>query len=369
MRFSTDELFAWMRAKCWEDGGPLCFAGGIQTQVNGVPAPGVAGDFADSNPGFRVVSGPGGLVSGGTAYGTQPSAFVAGASGTAVVGRFGWLSQQAIDPDNEGTIVNSFWSPGAGMQSAITGLNGLNAPNGFISRPDSPAVITAYLADATMVIQEGAPVPLWAGGRTFWVKNDGATMALNGQKAYADLATGKASFAASGAASTATFTGSIAAGSWSGTGSISGNVLTIGSITGTVAVGSAVSYSGSPSGLNIVTQLSGTAGGAGTYALNISELTVAAGTAITGTYGVLTVASGLTGTVEIGGLVTGSTTSAATYVTGFGTGSGGTGTYYLNNTQTVGSASLASTTNVETNWICVTQGGAGELVKITTVRQ
>ena len=117
-RFSTDALIR-DRATRLADGGHLCDSGsgGFQTAVSGVPSPGVVGDFADSNPRQRVLGGPGGLVSGGGAYGAN-APIGASSAGSAIVGRFGWLSQQAIDPDNAATIVNSFYSPGGGMQTA-----------------------------------------------------------------------------------------------------------------------------------------------------------------------------------------------------------------------------------------------------------
>lgn len=370
MKFSTDYPIFFGRASRWLVDGNLCHAGGIQTQVNGVPAPGVAGDFADANPGFRVLAGPGGLVSGGSTYGVQPASINPATGGTAIVGRFGWLSQQAIDPDNAATIVNSFFTPGGGMP-ALSGFNGAGAPDGFISRPDSPAIITTYLADATMVLQEGSQVPLWAGGRAFWVMNDGAAAALVGQKAYANMASGKASFAVTGAPTGASFTGTIDPETWSGTGSISGNVLTIGSLTGTPVPGATVAYAGSPTGLVIVAQLTGSAGGAGNYALNMGELSVASGTAISGAYGLLTVLSALTGTLTIGGIAAGAGgggVTSGTRLTGFGTGTGGDGTYYVDTTQTVTSTTITVTSNVETGWIARSQGGPGELVKISTIR-
>lgn len=361
------------RAWRWIEGDYFCSASGVQTQVNGLPAPAVAGDFADSNPGFRVLSGPGGLVSGGSTYGVQPAAVNPATGGTAIVGRFGWLSDQAIDPDNAATIVNSFYTPGAGMVAAISGVNGIGAPDGFISRPDSPAIITVYLADGTLVIQEGGPVPLWAGGRAFWVVNSGTTQALVGQKAYANLSTGLASFGASGSPAVASSSSAtVAAETWSGTGSIAGNVMTVGSITGFIPPGATVTGTGVATGTTIVAQLSGTAGGAGTYALNIGEQTVAAGTTLSGTYGLMTAGGTIAGTFAIGGIVTGTlgTFVAGTMITGFGTGSGGAGTYYLNNNTAVGTAqAIEFTSTVETNWVCRTQGGAGELVKISTIPQ
>jgi hypothetical protein len=346
-------------------------AGGIQTAVQGLPATAVAGDFADANPGFRVMSGPGGLVSGAAVYGVQPVGTIPGATGTAVVGRFGWLSQQAIDPDNAATIVNSFYTPGSGVQAALTGVVGLGAPDGFISRPDSPAIITQYLSDATMVIQEGAPVPLWAGGRGFWIINDGTTQALIGQKAYANLATGQASFAASGAPATAHSTAaSIAAGTWSATGTINGNVMTLGVVTGTAVPGATVTGSGVPSGVIITEQLSGVKGAAGEYAINVAELTVAS-EALSGGYGILTVGGTVTGTFAIGGIATSTLGSitAGTQITGLGTGAGGAGTYYVQTSQTVSSQAATFTSNVETQWMARSQGGPGEPTKMSTILQ
>ena len=354
--------------------------GGIQAQVNGVPSPAVAGDFADGNPGFRVVSGPGGLVSGSTIYGTPlVTGSAGGVGGTAIVGRFGWLSQQTIDPDNAATIVNSFWTPNSGVSNAVTGIVAASAPDGFISRPDSPAIIITYLADGTMTIQQGAPVPLWAGGRAFWVVNNGSSQALVGQKCYADLASGQASFAATGTPSFASSSAAtVAAGSWSGTGSINGNVMTVGSVTGVVAIGATVSYSGATSNAIIVEQLTSTAvggasGGAGTYALSAGEFTVASGTGLSGVYGVLTIGGTITGAFEIGGVVTGTLLSfaAGTQITGFGTGGGGAGTYYVS-TQTsaiTGAQAIHFTTNVETQWIARSSGASGEIVKISTIVQ
>lgn len=349
-------------------------AGGIQVQVNGLPAPGVPGDFADSNPIIRVMGGPGGLVSGGSTYGVQPSAVNPATGGTAVVGRFGWLSQQSIDPDNAAAIVNSFFTVGAGTPAALSGFFGAGAPDGFIGRPDSPAIITQYLEDATMVIQEGGPVPLYAaGGRGFWVPNGGSGYASPGQKAYANLANGTASFAASGSPASATSSSAtVAAETWSGTGAINGNVMSVGSVTGTIAPGATVSYSDSPSGLAVVTQLSGTPGGAGTYALNLGELSVPSGTSLSGGYGLMTVGGTVTGTFAIGGVVTGTLGDfvAGTQITGFGTGAGGAGTYYVSNNTAVGTAqAIDFTTNVETQWIARSGGGVGELVKISGVIQ
>jgi hypothetical protein len=308
-------------------------SGGFQTAVNTQPAPAVAGDFADSNPRVSVNAGPGGLV--------------AGAAGV-TVGRAAWLSSSLIDPDNAPIIVNNFGS------GAIAGI---------VPRRQQ-GLITQYLADASMVIPQGFQLELISRGG-LWVKNEGSTQAQYGQKAYADFATGKLSFAATNSPSSASFTGAIAANTFSVTGSISGNVMTVTAVgSGTIVPGAAISGTGVASGSSVVSQLSGTAGGIGTYAVTPSEQTVAS-TTISGTYGTLT-ASAVTGTIEVGGVVGGAGVSAGTTITALGTGTGGAGTYIVNLTQTVASEAMTSTTNTETAFYAVSSGAAGELVKVAT---
>jgi hypothetical protein len=79
----------------------------FQTQVNQQPAPGIAGDFATTNPRASVVAGPGGLVA---------------ASGGAICGRFGWYDLYSM------------------TQVANTGQG---APNGFIHNSHT-AIITSF---------------------------------------------------------------------------------------------------------------------------------------------------------------------------------------------------------------------------------
>jgi hypothetical protein len=338
-------------------------SGGMQTAVSGIPAPGVAGDFSSSNPRQRVLSGPGGLVSGGGAYGADVP-IGASAAGSAVVGRFGWLSPQVLDPDNAPTIVNSFYSPGGGMQTAITGLNGLGAPDGFISRPDSSAIITIYLSDATMLIQEGCPVPLWASG-DFWCINNGAGQAYVGQKAYANLSNGQVSFGASGAPSTATATSwSIAPETWSSTASISGNIMTV--TAGSNIYPGVVLTAGGVGA--VLAQLTGTPQGIGTYLLSEGEQSVAS-TTVSGTYGLLTLTTVSAGTFGIGTALSGTSVATGAFITQFITGSGGSGSTAVTLTATASSGTLTGNTTVETVWEARSSGAAGELVKITSVRQ
>ena len=134
-------------------------------------------------------------------------------------------------------------------------------------------------------------------------------------------------------------TSTIAAGTASVTAYISGNVMTVTVVgSGTVYAGSAASGTGVTSGTTITGQLTGTAGGVGTYSVNKYQ-NVASGT-ISLTYGTLTASAPSSGTWSVGQTVSGGTTSAGTIVTALGTGTGGAGTYIVNNTQTVTSATL-----------------------------
>lgn len=142
--------------------------------------------------------------------------------------------------------------------------------------------------------------------------------------------------------SSATGTASIAASTFSATGSIAGNILTVTNVaSGTIVNGAAISGSGITS-TTITGQLTGTAGGIGTYAVAISQ--VAASTTVSGAYGTMTVSAMSSGAFAVGQTITGGTTVGGTIITALGTGTGQTGTYFVNLTQTVSSASLTGTT-------------------------
>jgi len=146
------------------------------------------------------------------------------------------------------------------------------------------------------------------------------------------------------------------------TGSISGNVLTLTAVSAGVATpGMIITGTNVATGSQIVAQLSGTAGGVGTYALNIGEQTIAS-EAIAGTNGVLTIGGG--GPPTIGSVITGGTasTSPPTIVWSQLTAT----TWVVSPSQTVASATLAASTNIESKWIAESAGAAGELIKITS---
>ena len=311
-------------------------SGSFQKQVNSQPAPAVEGDFCSTNPRYSVNAGPGGIVAGSSL----------------IVGRAAWV-YPPLDGDNFPAVANSFGS------GNITG----------ILHREQQALFTAYLQETSMQVPAGFNVTLMASA-DLWVKNNGSTNAQVKQKAYANFADGKFSFAATGAATSgATSTGTIAAETGSWTGSIAGNIMTVaGAVTGLVVPGGILSGTNVITGTQVLSQISGTANGDGTY--YVSTYGTVASTTISETYGLFTAVSGLTGTYAVGDVLAGSGgggVTTGTQITGFGTGTGGLGTYYVQTTQAVTSSSITSVLNVETPWIAMSAGNVGDLIKISRI--
>lgn len=307
---------------------------GFQSQVNVVQAPAVEGDFASTNPRASVLAGQFGLV--------------AGPNGV-TVGRFAWI----VNPDdNDGApaIVNNF---------------GLGAPAGFVHRAQQ-GLITAFLGNASMLVPKGFPVTLIDAGDV-WIKNSGAAVARPGMKAYASFADGTVNFAATGAATTASAaSSSVAAATSSVTGSIADTILTVTAVgSGTLVNGTTLSGSGVTSGTKIVSQLTGTAGGIGTYAVDKPQ--TVASTTISGTYGILTLGTVTGGPFIVGGVISGTGVDAGTQVTQLLTGTGGTGsTMAVDSNTVVSSTTITETLNYETKWFARSTGAQNELVKISS---
>jgi hypothetical protein len=324
---------------------------GFQTQVSVRPAPAVEGDFADTNPRSIVEAGPGGLV--------------AGLLGL-TAGRFAWISYERTDGDGAQAVANNF---------------GAGPPAGFFRRGMEAFIPLALpLAEGTMTQIPGQMVTLFAEGG-FWVKNNGTTAAVPGQKAFASFADGTVSFAAAGASSpAASVTGSIATGAANVQGTIAGNVLTVTTVnSGSLHPGAILAGTGGggvATGTQVVAQLTsaetdGALGLTGTYALSIPNQTVvASATPITATYGVLTVSAVGSGVLAVGQVLSGTGgggVTANTFIAGYGTGAGGVGTYYVSPTQTVTSTTIGAAESIETKWYCRTAGLPGDLVKISSV--
>jgi hypothetical protein len=310
-------------------------------QLQTWPGVGVAGDRCSLNTNnFSLLAGQG--------------AFVAGSAGV-TIGNMAWV-------DYGTGIVTSFGS----------GLIG-----GFISR-EQQGLITQYLGETSFQVAPGYQVTVHSAG-DFWVKNTGTTVATPGQKAYANYATGAITFAATGspptgavvvggiASSTATFTAAIAI---PATPANAPGTMTVSAVSsGTLSAGGTVTgLTSVAAGTTIVTQLTGTAGGTGTYEVSIPQTVVSStGTA---TNGLLTVSGTTSGTLSVGQVMSGSGVTAGTAITQIGTYNGTTGTVYVNYSQTVsGGTTLTVYGGVETRWTAYSFGQTGELVKISTTAQ
>ena len=312
---------------------------GFQTRVNAQPVPGIAGDFAGCNPRASVVAPPGGYVA-APDYTLTLGGAVANAL---IVGRFAWANYAT------GLMANYFQP---------------NSILGFVHR-ESQTVITAFLDESRLAIQQGFPCTAHNQG-DFWADFVATAPDAAGLTVYADPVTGAASADVAGQGVTFTFTGSVA-----------GNAVTVTATSGTLAAGQIVQNAalGLLPGTFISSQVSGSAGGTGVYALNQSNPVIGSGTitaygkqetkfklatavpgpaaftgALTGTSGatftgvisgnVLTV-SALTGVLHRGDLISGTGVAAVplgAQLTGF---PGGVGTYQLTHAD-VGSEAMTS---------------------------
>lgn len=211
---------------------------GFQKTVQVQQAPAVEGDFASTNPHFSTLAGEGQLVAGGVL-----------ATDGVTVGRFAWA-------DVNGIVLNS-----------RGGTTASQIPSGFVHRSNN-AVITQWLAEASMVIPKGREMALFQAG-DFWAKTK--TIATSGQKVFASVSDGSISTGAAGALLN---DGAVV------TGSIGTTTLTVTAVTsGVLKPGQPIAGSGITAGTVIVSQLTGTTGGVGTYQVSISQ--TAASTTVT----------------------------------------------------------------------------------------
>lgn len=314
--------------------------GDFQTQVNVAQAPAVEGDFCDKNPRYSFEAGPGGLV--------------AGPAG-ATVARFAWATAP-LDGDGTPSQVSN---------------TGFGPVDGFVHR-EQQGLIVDYLASSGLKVQPGFGMTLMIGGG-FWALNNGDNVALPGMKAYANFADGLVTFddtgsPAGGGTSTAS---TLAAGTFAVVGSILDAILTVATLSsGNVRNGGTISGTNVISGTQVVGQIlpleAGEAlGGVGRYQLSVGEQSVAVGTTISGTYGLLTVGGTVAGTFAVGQTVTGSSVTADMHIRQAISGTGGAGTYAVDVSQVLSSQAINTAANVETKWFCRSQGLPGEIVKIS----
>jgi len=209
----------------------------FQKTINQVLPLALEGDFASTNPRFFMLAGDGGLVT--------------GAAGV-TVGQFAWATAG---------VVSNAWSAASRI--------------GFVHR-ETQALITTYLAEASMVIPVGLPVTLTTNA-DLWDRFAGG--AAIGQKVYAAYADGSASAAATGTPPTnALITANIA----------TNTTLTVTANTGAnIVVGQPVSGAGIAAGAYISALGTGT-GGAGTYTMSAAATATTTGITVTATTAVET---------------------------------------------------------------------------------
>lgn len=310
--------------------------GGFQQQVYDQPAAFLAGDRVSQNPIASFLAGPGALVAGDSL----------------VIGRFAWVTPP-FDPNGGPSIANSY---------------GGGKPDGFVMRTQQ-ALNSTYLSPAGNTYGEGFQAAIYIAG-DFAVVNDGSTQAQLGHKAFAYVADGKVAFAPAGTIfGGASATGSsVAASTFSVTGSVAGSVLTVTAVgSGTVYPGASISGGAIPTNPKpkVVEQLTGTAGGVGTYRISVDFLEIAS-TTISGTYGTLTIGTA-TGTFAVGDVISGSGVDTGTKITANISGSGGSGgTMVVDSNTVVGSTTITASEAVETNFYCRSQGDPGDVVKISS---
>lgn len=315
--------------------------GGFQTQVYDQPSAAVAGDRASNNPLASFSAGPGGLV--------------AGPNGVNV-GRFAW----AVDPDdpNGGPMLVQNFGFGAPSGFVMRNLQALNST--YLSSAGITILQGFEMALQTRgdfwVVNDGTTQPTPSYSKAF------ADLAT-GKVKFAAPGTVFGGASATGSTitpETFSVTGSVVDDILTVTAVGSGTVYPGSSISGTgIAAGTEIVSQLTP-------LLAGeSTGGVGRYLLNIGEQTVVSET-VSGTYGLLTIGTA-TGTFAVGDILTGTNVVAGTAITANVTGTGGTGgTMVVNNNANVTSTTITASTAVETEFTAVSSDVPGNLVKISS---
>jgi hypothetical protein len=252
-------------------------------KVNTLQAPGVAGDFASTNPFASVLASPGELVA---------------PPGGLTVGNFAWVSPAGVV-----------------SQSYVSGYQ-----IGFLGRNEQ-ALITEFLGESTMVVPEGFMVTLFSEG-DFWAYF--ANGATSGATVYADETTGAPQMQA-----TNSFTGEVGFVGTASLSSVTGN-MTIATVTsGIITIGDVVSGTGITSGTTITGLVSGTPSTVGAvYSLSVAPTTESA-EAVTTVSDVLNITAVADGGLSVGDTISGTNVTTGTQIASILTGSGGIGTYGL----------------------------------------
>jgi hypothetical protein len=246
--------------------------------VNRVQAPGVAGDIASTNPRSSIVAGPGALVS---------------PPGGVKVGNFAWVGPT-------GNVSAEYVS---GYQV------------GFVLRNEQ-ALITEFLGEATLGIPSGFMLTLMNGGDYWAFFPAGATV---GNNVYADPNTGTP---LAGASAPTLGTATASAG-FDGTATLvdASTTLNVTAVThGYISPGDNVSDSTTganiPAGTTIISQLTGTAGGVGTYQMSAAATAGAVGDTVVTSSDYMVVTAIADGSLNVGDVFSGTDVSVNSQITG-----------------------------------------------------
>jgi hypothetical protein len=256
------------------------------------------------------------------------------------------------------TGVITMWS------GAITSIpTGWYLCDGQNSTPDlrGKFIIGAGATDASVTAKAGASVTGSISGTTLTVSAvaSGGVVSVGDVVSHASiLQTATITGLGTGTGGTGTYTLTYTGSTASFTGSISGTTLTVTAVaSGSIIVGQVLTGNSATSGTTISSQLTGTAGGVGTYAVSISQTRTSGD--FTGTYTlasttlsilstIMTVTAVASGTLSIGQFLTGTGVAFSTTITAFGTGSGNTGTYTLNSAQYFASTTVSASAGTVT---------------------
>jgi Protein of unknown function (DUF3383) len=202
--------------------------------------------------------------------------------------------------------------------------------------------VPAYLRGASVAALTLAQLQALSGSLTVLV--DGATQTaasinLSSATSFSNAAALIATAFSAYDGVTANTTTIAAASSTTGTASITGNVMNATAVTGTLVVGGVISGTGITTGTTIVSQITGIAGGVGTY--QVSAIQNVTSTAISQSAGLMTVSGSMaSGFLAVGQIIVGSGVLPGTTITALGTGTGAAGTYYTSG----GAQSVSATT-------------------------
>lgn len=326
-------------------------AGDFPNQVNAVQAPAVEGDFASANPRKTALAGEGAFVSGN---GVINGALVGGI----VVGRFAWATYQTVDNDNAPGTLNTF---GSGLPTGLIHRLQVGLITQYLGT-SSLVLLSGQQAvcfnDVDLWVKNRGAAAASVGQKAFAVFADGsAVFAAAG--ATPGGGSGSASSIAAGVFSA---TGSISGDVFTATGAVTGaNGIVAG---GTLSGGSTAA--GTKIVAQLLPLLPGEAlAGIGRYAVSIPEQTVAS-TTISGTYGILTVGGTVVAGFGPGQTVTGTGISVTTTIYSQLTGTAGAaGTYVVDVNTVVTSTAITSANAIETKWIAKSAGAVNELIKIS----